>query len=187
MVQNPSGPPGTAAASEGSGDRPFANQGATEPVGRRMSPPRELDAAMDRHPPGDSGPVPPGGSTEAVDPGTPPRRTTRHPRASLLQDGVLQPDRQPQGEHGPRASLVRETGGVRARHHGNRGGSVGYGPRVCREPRRPQDDGLLGPGGPRLEDATPPVHAAVRRDGPRLPQSGDGDGTGPPRERPAPS
>src|SRR3989442_12783445 len=121
MVQHPGGPPGASAPSEGPRNRPVANQGAPEPVGRRMPAPRELDAAMDRHPPGDSGPVPPGGSTETVDPGTPPRGTTRHPRASLLQDGVLQPDRQPQGEHGPPASLVREAGGVRPPHHANRG------------------------------------------------------------------
>src|SRR3989442_12605061 len=166
-------------------DRAFANQGAPGPVGRRMPAPRELDAAMDRHPPGDPRPVPPGGSTEAVDPGTPPRGTTRYSRASVLQDRVLQSDRQPQGEYGARAGLVCEAGGVRAPPDGNWGGAMGHRPRVRGEPRRPEDDGLLGPRGPRLEDATPAVHAAVRRDGPRFPESGDGDGTRPPREKPA--
>src|SRR5438128_20338 len=128
MVQHSGGPSGAAPAPEGSRDRPFANQGAPGPVGRRMLASRELDAAMDRHSSGDSGPVPPGGSTEAADPCTPPRGTTRDSRASVLQDGILQPHRQPQGEYGARAGLVRQAGGIRTPHHGDRGRAVGHGP-----------------------------------------------------------
>src|SRR5206468_1273216 len=55
------------------------------------------------------------------------------------------------------------------------------------EPCRAADDDLLGPRGPRLEDAAPAVHADVRRDGPRFAEFGDGNGARPPREGPAPS
>src|SRR5439155_576062 len=120
-------------------------------------------------------------------PRPPPRGTTRHSRTPVLQDGILQPDGQPQSEHGPRASMVRETGRVRTPHDGDGSGPMGHRAGVRGEPRRPPDDDLLGPRGPRLEDAAPAVHADVRSDGPRFPKSGDGDGTRPPRESPAPS
>src|SRR2546430_17083293 len=131
-----------------------------------MPAPRKLTAAKDLNPDCNSRPYPPGGLTDAVEPGTPPRGTTRYSLSSVLQDRVLQSDRQPQGEYGSRASLVCEAGGVRAPHHGNRGGAMGHGPRVRGEPRRPEDHGPLGPRGPRLEDAGPPGHPVVRAGGP---------------------
>ena len=187
MVQHPGGPPGAPTPAEGSGDRSVAHQGSSGLAHRRMPAAGELDAAVDRDPPGDPGPISTGGPTEALDPRPPPGGTTRHSRTPVLQDGILQPDGQPQSEHGPRASMVRETGRVRTPHDGDGCGPMGHRAGVRGEPRRPPDDDLLGPRGPRLEDAAPAVHADVRSDGPRFPESGDGDGTRPPRERPAPS
>src|SRR2546425_4457929 len=83
--------------------------------------------------------------------------------------------------------MVRETGGVRAPDDGDGRRPVGHRAGVRGEPRWPADDNLLGPRGPRLEDAAPAIHANVRRDGPRFPESGDGNGTRPPREGPAAS
>src|SRR5437870_7655710 len=187
MVQHPGGPPGAAPPAEGPGDRSVAHQGSPGIAHRRMPAAGELHAAVDRYSLGDPRVVSPGGPTEAVDPRPPPRGTTWNPRTPVLQDGILQPDGQPQSEHGPRAGMVRETGGVRAPDDGDGRRPVGHRAGVRGEPRWPADDNLLGPRGPRLEDAAPAIHANVRRDGPRFPESGDGNGTRPPREGPAAS
>src|SRR5439155_1447658 len=122
-------------------------QGSPGLAHRRMPAAGELDAAVDRDPPGDPGPISTGGPTEAVDPRPPLGGTTRHSRTPLLQDGILQPDGQPQSEHGPRASMVRETGRVRTPHDGDGSGPMGHRAGVRGEPRRPPDDDLLGPRG----------------------------------------
>src|SRR5437773_7493775 len=86
----------------------------------------ELDATMDPHPAGNPGPLCPGRTAAAADPGRAPRETTRDSRAPLLQDGILQSDGQPQGQHGPRAGVVCEARRVRARDDGDRRGTVGH-------------------------------------------------------------
>src|SRR6267378_1195131 len=138
-----------------------------------MPAPGEFDPALDRYPSRDPGPVPPSGSAAAAHPRAPPRTATRDARASLLQDGVLQPDGQPQGEHGARPGMVREERGIRAADDGDGSGTMGNRPRVRGEPRRPQDDDLLGPRGPRLENPAAKFHEALRWNGPRLPEPAD--------------
>src|SRR3989442_6299544 len=128
----------------------------------------KLHTAVDRYSLGDPRVVSTGGPTEAVDPRPPPRGTTWNPRTPVLQDGILQPDGQPQGEHGSGASVVPEAGRIRTPHDGDRRRPMVHGAGVRGELGRPADDHLLGPRGPRLEDAASAVHANVRRDGPRI-------------------
>src|SRR6266540_3148099 len=101
MVQHPGGSTGATPASEGPRDGAVPNQGVAELAPSGVPAPGELDAAVDRHPPGDPGPVSAGGSTSAADSGPTPREAPRHARAPVLQGGVLQPHGQPQGEHRP--------------------------------------------------------------------------------------
>src|SRR5206468_2236141 len=120
---------------------------------RRVPEAGKLHTAMDRHSLGDSRFVSPGGPAEAVDPRPPLGGTARHSRTPVLQDRILQPDGEPQSEHGARTSMVRETGGVRTPDDGDGRRSMGHRAGVRGEPRRAADDHLLGSRGPRLEDA----------------------------------
>src|SRR3972149_4235684 len=169
MVQHPGGSAGAAAAPEGPGIRPVATEGAAGTPARGMPPTGEFDRTMDRDPSGSPGPLSPGRPAEAPHPGTPPGEAPRDAGPPVLQDGVLQPDGQPQGEHGARPGLVCEAGGVRKARDGNRGGGMGGGPRGCRESRGPEDHDLLGPRGARLEEPATVLHEALWRGRPRAP------------------
>src|SRR5207245_9892748 len=98
-----------------------------------------------------------------------------------------EPDGESQGQYGAGPGMVREAGRVRTAHDRNGCGAVGNRARVRGEPRRAEDNDLLGPRGARLEDAAPPVHETVRRDGPRVAEPRDVRGTGPPQGAPGPS
>src|SRR5207249_3479112 len=113
LVQHPGGPARAPPAAEGPARGPLPAQSAPGDAPRGVPPPGDLDGAVDPHSRGDPRTVRTGGAPPTVDPCTAAREGVEDAREAVLQSGVLQPDREPQGEHRPRAGVVCEAGGVR--------------------------------------------------------------------------
>src|SRR5205807_6845812 len=144
VVQHPSGPPRTVASAKGSGNRTVSPEVVARTPPRRVPAAGEFHRAMDRDSSGGARVVPPGRSASTADPSSPPREEARDAGPPILPNGGLQPAAQPQGEHGSRSSLVRETRGVRAADDRDGRRAMGDRSRLRGEPRGSQDDDLLG-------------------------------------------
>src|SRR5439155_19093897 len=135
VVQHPGGPPRAVASAKGSGNRSVSPEVVARTPPRRVPAAGEFHRAMDQDSSGGTRVVPPGRSASTADPSSPPREAARDAGAPILQNGVLQPDGQPQGEHGSRSGLVCETRGGRAADDRDGRRAMGDRPRLRGEPR----------------------------------------------------